>query len=348
MDGPAGPSGTPNIPAYVPHPAAPMSRAPTPAGLAALGGSRAPGASRAKPPRPSPVQPADAALDARVYRALMPSLLAMTVGISMSGPKGRCGGRLIVRCGHARPASPATLHRHLQALCYLTRTNLAYAARQLTARLGLSENAFGAGAALFYVGYVAAQVPAAAGLVRFGPKMWLSALTAAWGVVGLGFACVRTRGQARRSKVEGLVGRGEGGARARPRSARLSTPSLIITQLFGLRIALGAAQAGTFPGAWWLLSRFFAEADLGLAYAMATSGAVAAQARRGKWCSLRGGAAPRRPATPPHRATAPAPTRPPRHPAFASRPGCGCPLGRLPSVPGRHRRGGGVAGAVRG
>jgi len=127
-------------------------------------------------------------------------------------------------------------------MCYLDRSNLAYAALQLNARLGFSEAVYGTGASLFFAGYVLCQLPSNAVLLRVGPRAWLPSLVLAWGCVACAFAWMKT--------------------------AR---------QFYGLRVALGVAEAGVFPALWVVMSRFFGERDLGVAYTLASLGTSAAQ-----------------------------------------------------------------------
>jgi len=98
------------------------------------------------------------------------------------------------------------------------------------------------GASLFFAGYVACQLPSNAVLLRVGPRAWLPTLVLAWGCVACAFAGMRTP-----------------------------------AQFYGLRVALGVAEAGVFPALWVVLARFFGERDLGLAYTLASLGTSTAQ-----------------------------------------------------------------------
>ena len=87
-----------------------------------------------------------------------------------------------------------------------------------------------------------AQVPSNVILVRVGAPTWLSVIVIAWGLVATSFALMRTR-----------------------------------LQFYVLRMLLGVAEAGSFPGMWYHLSLFYSEKDLGLAYAYVTLGGAIAQ-----------------------------------------------------------------------
>ena len=128
----------------------------------------------------------------------------------------------------------------LGVVCYLDRTNLAFAAVQLSQDLGFSCAIYGLGAALFFVGY-SFQIPSTMACRRFGAPAWLSGTVLVWGCVAMAFA--------------GVTGTG---------------------MFLVLRVALGLAECGTFPGIWHHLSNFYSVDELGSAYAtVATSTALA-------------------------------------------------------------------------
>lgn len=105
---------------------------------------------------------------------------------------------------------------------YLDRTAIAFAAPNgLTTDLDLSSSEFGFAAGVFFVGYVAFEVPSNWMLGRVGARRWLSRIMVSWGLVAVLFAWVRT-----------------------------------FDQLVALRLLLGIAEAGFFPGAIWYLTRW--------------------------------------------------------------------------------------------
>ena len=91
--------------------------------------------------------------------------------------------------------------------------------------------------------YASAQIPSNLTLQRVGPARWLPALVIAWGVAAVAFSAMRTA-----------------------------------THFYALRVALGLAEAGVFPGMWVVLARFYGPSDLALAYTRASLGTVVAQA----------------------------------------------------------------------
>ncbi|KAK9837559.1 hypothetical protein WJX74_000209 [Apatococcus lobatus] len=127
-------------------------------------------------------------------------------------------------------------------MCYLDRTNLAFAALQLNKSLGFSEHVYGVGSSVFFIGYAICQVPSNWVLVKLGAPFWLSILIVSWGVVATMFAGLNS-----------------------------------IPQFYALRLLLGVAESGTFPGMWYHLSTFYAEADIGLAYSYVSVGTAISQ-----------------------------------------------------------------------
>ena len=105
---------------------------------------------------------------------------------------------------------------------YLDRVNLSFAALSMNSALGLSATVFGAGAGIFFVGYVLFEVPSNLALQRFGARRWFARIMLVWGVISLLFAFVHSE-----------------------------------TQFLTLRFLLGAAEAGLYPGAMLLLTRWF-------------------------------------------------------------------------------------------
>ena len=120
---------------------------------------------------------------------------------------------------------------------YLDRTSVAYAAIGMSRDLGFSDRVFGLGAGIFFVSYVALQVPGALLVECWSARRMISATMIAWGSL---------------TALTGLV----------------HTP----TQLYLARFVLGAAEAGFFPGVIVYLSHWFIHDDR----AKATSNFIAA------------------------------------------------------------------------
>lgn len=125
----------------------------------------------------------------------------------------------------------------LYIINYLDRTSAAYAAIGMSRDLGFSARIFGLGAGVFFVSYVALQIPGALLVERWSARRMISATMIALGSV---------------TALTGLV----------------HTPP----QLYLARFALGAAEAGFFPGVIVYLSHWFIREDR----AKATSNFMAA------------------------------------------------------------------------
>jgi ACS family tartrate transporter-like MFS transporter len=114
---------------------------------------------------------------------------------------------------------------------------VAYAAIGMSRELGFSDRVFGMGAGIFFVSYVALQVPGALLVERWSARKMISATMIAWG------------------SLTALT-------------AFVHTPA----QLYLARAVLGAAEAGFFPGVIVYLSHWFIHEDR----AKATSNFMAA------------------------------------------------------------------------
>ena len=111
---------------------------------------------------------------------------------------------------------------------YLDRTNLAYAALEMSHDLGFSDRIFGLGAGIFFVSYVALQIPGALLVERWSARRAISLIMMVWGSLTVLTGLVHTAGQ-----------------------------------LFLARFVLGAAEAGFFPGVVVYLSHWFIDEDRG-------------------------------------------------------------------------------------
>jgi MFS transporter, ACS family, tartrate transporter len=105
---------------------------------------------------------------------------------------------------------------------YLDRTSLGFAALTMNQQLGLSAGQFGLAAGVFFLGYSTFEIPSNLMLYRFGARRWLARIMISWGLVSAGTAFV--------------VG---------PNS------------FYALRLLLGIAEAGFFPGVTFFLAAWF-------------------------------------------------------------------------------------------
>src|SRR6202049_5164187 len=109
---------------------------------------------------------------------------------------------------------------------YLDRTSVAYASIGMSRTLGVRERGVGLGAGIFFVSYVALQIPGALMVERWSARRCITVIMIAWGSLTV---------------LTGLV----------------HTPG----QLYGARLLLGAAEAGFFPGVVVYLSHWFIRED---------------------------------------------------------------------------------------
>ena len=104
----------------------------------------------------------------------------------------------------------------------LDRSNLGFARLRMQDDLGLTEAMFNLGYGIFYLGYIIFEVPSNLLLHRFGARKWIARIMISWGLV--------------------------------------SCCTMFVTDqwtLYGLRILLGVAEAGFFPGIILYLSYWF-------------------------------------------------------------------------------------------
>src|SRR5438067_11161187 len=109
---------------------------------------------------------------------------------------------------------------------YLDRTNIAYAKLGMKGELGLSDSVFGSASGIFFIGYLALQIPGALLVERWSARRLLALTLITWGALTALTAFVHTP-----------------------------------LQLKGARFLLGAAEAGFFPGVIVYLSHWFIKRD---------------------------------------------------------------------------------------
>lgn len=110
----------------------------------------------------------------------------------------------------------------MYVLAFIDRANVGFAKNVLQADTGLSDAAFAFGACIFFVGYAIFEVPSNLLMYRFGARAWMSRIMVTWGIVS---AC----------------------------TAFVHSP----TSFYVLRVLLGIAEAGFFPGIILYLSTWF-------------------------------------------------------------------------------------------
>ncbi len=107
-------------------------------------------------------------------------------------------------------------------VAYMDRVNISFAALQMNRDLHFSETTYGLGAGLFFLSYALVEIPSNLLLYRFGARRWLSRIMVSWGILAAGMLFIRTP-----------------------------------LHFYGMRLLLGAAEAGFFPGVVFYLMQWF-------------------------------------------------------------------------------------------
>ncbi len=111
-------------------------------------------------------------------------------------------------------------------VAYLDRVNVSFAALTMSKDLGLSQTAFGFGAGIFFIAYFIFEVPSNLFLERFGARKWIARIMLSWGILSGCMAFI-------------------GGQYS----------------FYTVRVLLGFAEAGFFPGIIFFLTLWFPAAE---------------------------------------------------------------------------------------
>jgi ACS family tartrate transporter-like MFS transporter len=148
----------------------------------------------------------------------------MATGTSWAGA--RAGSTLVDRTRHQTALRMLPFVFVLFIVNYLDRTSVAYAAIGMSRDLGFSDRVFGLGAGVFFIGYLALQIPGALLAESWSARKTICVSMLAWG------------------SLTALT-------------ATVHTP----VQLYAARLLLGIAEASFFPGVIVLLSHWFVQKD---------------------------------------------------------------------------------------
>lgn len=107
-------------------------------------------------------------------------------------------------------------------IAFIDRTNIGLAKTHLEADLGISAAAYGLGAGLFFLAYASFEVPSNLIMHRVGARLWITRIMITWGLLSAAMAFVQG-----------------------PAS------------FYALRVLLGFAEAGLFPGVMLYLTYWF-------------------------------------------------------------------------------------------
>jgi MFS transporter, ACS family, tartrate transporter len=111
-------------------------------------------------------------------------------------------------------------------VAYLDRVNVGFAGLTMNKALGFSSSVFGFGSGIFFLGYFLFEVPSNIILSKLGARVWIARILVTWGVI-----------------------------------SALTAATVGPYSFFGIRFALGLAEAGFFPGiilylTWWFPSYY--------------------------------------------------------------------------------------------
>jgi MFS family permease len=105
---------------------------------------------------------------------------------------------------------------------FLDRVNIGFAKLQMLGDLKIGESAFALGASMFFIGYIALEIPSNVVLHRVGARRWIARIMLTWGIISAG--TMFTAELARLFGVENA------------------------TMFYILRLLLGCCEAGFYPG----------------------------------------------------------------------------------------------------
>jgi len=114
----------------------------------------------------------------------------------------------------------------LYLVAFLDRVNISFAGLKMAHDLGFSDRVFGLGSGIFFIGYFLFGIPGAVLVERWSARRWIGIFLVTWGLVTILIAAVRTP-----------------------------------LEFYSVRLALGVAEAGFFPGAVVYLTHWFRNED---------------------------------------------------------------------------------------
>ena len=116
----------------------------------------------------------------------------------------------------------------MYTMAFLDRSNVGFAKQAFQADTGISDGAFAFGAGLFFVGYALLEIPSNLIMHRVGARRWLCRIMVSWGIVAAAM----------------MFAKGE-------------------TSFYLLRVLLGMAEAGFFPGVILFVTYWFPRRERG-------------------------------------------------------------------------------------
>jgi len=126
----------------------------------------------------------------------------------------------------------------MYVIAFLDRANVGFAKKAFQLDTGISDAAFAFGAGVFFIGYALFEVPSNLIMHRVGARAWMCRIMVSWGLISAGMAFVHTE-----------------------------------TMFYVMRMLLGVAEAGFFPGVILYLTYWFPAAARGRAVGLFYFGA---------------------------------------------------------------------------
>jgi MFS transporter, ACS family, tartrate transporter len=114
----------------------------------------------------------------------------------------------------------------LFVIAFLDRVNVGYAALEMTHALSFSDSVFGWGAGVFFIGYLAFEIPGCLIVERWSARKWFARIMVSWGITTMMMGFIHTKGQ-----------------------------------FYTVRVILGVAEAGFFPGIIVYMTHWFRAED---------------------------------------------------------------------------------------
>jgi ACS family tartrate transporter-like MFS transporter len=125
----------------------------------------------------------------------------------------------------------------LYVIAYLDRVNVGFAALQMKGDLGFTDDIIGVGAGIFFIGYVALEIPGSILCEKWTARGWIARIMVSWGILAMLTGFIHTK-----------------------------------NHFYLIRSLLGAAEAGFFPGIIVYLSHWFRYQDRAKAVAFLMAG----------------------------------------------------------------------------
>lgn len=150
----------------------------------------------------------------------------------------------------------------LYIISYLDRANVAFAKLRMAEALGFSEEVFGFGIGVFFIGYLFLEIPGALLVERWSARKWFARILITWGIISAAMAFVKTP-----------------------------------LQFYYARFLLGVAEAGFFPGIIVYFSHWFVQRErsralswllVAVPFSLALGAPVSSMLLDVKWLSLSG------------------------------------------------------------